>query len=301
MKKKILILGGTGYIGSALFLYLKKKNYIVDTVDIEWFGNIVNPKNIRKDFASLEKKLLDQYDIVILLAAHSSVAMCEDNMLPSFKNNIQNFVFLLEKLTHQKLIYASSSGVYGSAGVRLMSEKEDRYVPTNYYDLTKKTIDYYALLSGVECYGLRFGTVNGWSPNLRTDLMINKMIEAAKKTKKIHIFNSHVSRAILGITDLCRVMGTIIEADDKRGIYNIGSFNKTVKEIASDVAEMLQGITIINMGEKNINKVYNFAIDTTKFEQTFGFTFHDSVRTLVESFIKEKKGIKGVREKKVFY
>ena len=50
--KKILVTGGCGYIGSAIYNNLKDK-YIVDTVDLEWFGNYTNPNNIKKDFDEL--------------------------------------------------------------------------------------------------------------------------------------------------------------------------------------------------------------------------------------------------------
>ena len=46
---RILIIGGCGYIGSQLFVYLKNKGYKVDTVDLEWYGNYVNPKNFKTD------------------------------------------------------------------------------------------------------------------------------------------------------------------------------------------------------------------------------------------------------------
>ena len=190
--EKVLIIGGCGYIGSRLFQYLSEKKYSVDTVDTEWFGNFVNPKNIKCNYNTLSKKFLNSYGVIILLAGHSSVQMCKDNMFASFKNNVNNFINLLSKLSDQLFIYASSSSVYGNT--KNISAKEDyeRYIPTNYYDLTKKTIDYYAHLSKISYYGLRLGTVNGFSPNLRVDLMINKMYEAARNTGKIKIIKHNI-------------------------------------------------------------------------------------------------------------
>src|SRR5581483_9292443 len=104
---KIVILGGCGYIGSRLFTYLTEKNYSVDTVDLEWFGNYVNPKNIIANFDDLPKKFYDKYDVVILLAGHSTVGMCQNDALGSLENNIASFVNLTQKLQKQKFIYAS--------------------------------------------------------------------------------------------------------------------------------------------------------------------------------------------------
>jgi UDP-glucose 4-epimerase len=289
--QKILIIGGCGYIGSKLFIHLTKQKYFVDTVDITWFGNNVNPNNIILDYKSLTKAFLKKYDVIILFAGHSSVAMCENAMIASFENNIHKFLTLLEKIDTQKFIYASSSGIYGSTGKRLMEEDEDRYIPTNYYDLTKKTIDYYAQLSHIQYYGLRFGTVNGGSPNLRTDLMINKMYLTSQKTGKIIITNKKVLRPILGIQDLCRAVVSIIEKEGTRGIYNIASFNSSVGEIATAVAQELKGIEIVDNGEKDLQKVYDFAISTEKFEKTFDFLFTDTVKSIIMSLQEKKKKV----------
>ena len=60
--KKILLIGGCGYIGSALYLHLKKMNYDVHTVDLEYFGNFngnQNLSNFKTDYDLLSKKYLD--------------------------------------------------------------------------------------------------------------------------------------------------------------------------------------------------------------------------------------------------
>ena len=87
--KNILILGGCGYIGSALFGYLGQSNR-VDTVDLEYFGNYVNQLNIRGDFGNLDSSFLDHYEVVILVAANSSVRLCE-NIYEAFDNNVNNY------------------------------------------------------------------------------------------------------------------------------------------------------------------------------------------------------------------
>ncbi|MDO8270205.1 MAG: SDR family oxidoreductase [Candidatus Levybacteria bacterium] len=290
---KILIIGGCGYIGSALFLYLKNLGYTVDTVDLEWYGNYSNPQNIKKDYIKLKKDFLNQYNVVILLAGYSSVAMCA-NMKKAFKNNVFNFINLLNNLKDQKFIYASSSTVYGSLNVMYATEEYDRYLPTNYYDLSKKEIDYYTQLSDVNYFGLRLGTVNGYSPNLRTDLMINKMYSVIKKEKKLKIFNPTLKRPILGIGDACRAFEYIIKKDRKKGIYNIASFNASVEEIGVDVAKAMNVKMEIVKGALPL---YDFTISSDKFIEEFGFKFNDTTRTIVESLRNNKLKGASTREK----
>lgn len=278
--KRVLIIGGCGYIGSSLFLYLKKRKYFVDTIDIEWYGNYVNPANLKIDYETLDKKFLKKYDVIILLAAHSSVSMCLDNNLESFDNNVTKFVHLLRKIDKQVFIYASSSSIYGNTTYNLTAEDYNNYLPNNSYDLAKKTIDHYAYLSSTRFYGLRLGTVCGGSPNLRIDLMINKMYHSAKKYNKITIFNEQTYRPILGMRDLCRAIEVILEKKAPIGFYNLASFNSSVGEISQELKRSLGRVEI----EKKYRKVmYNFSISTKKFEKEFGFKFKDTVGSIARS------------------
>ncbi len=279
--KQVLIIGGCGYIGSSLYLYLTSKNYHITTVDLELFGNEINPKNIKKNYSDLSKDFFKKFDIIILLAGHSSVQMCLNNRKDSFENNVQNFIDLLEKIDDQKFIYASSSSVYGNSKSKVVDETYDRYTPSNYYDLTKKVIDYYAQLSGSNYFGLRFGTVNGYSPNFRSDLMINKMFLHAKEKKNITLYNANVHRPLLGIYDLCRAVEAIIKQDKTPGLYNLASFNKTIKEIGQTVGKYLH--TPVSITSDKDHNAYDFSIDTRKFQQEFNFVFNETVETIVKS------------------
>jgi len=296
--KKILIIGGCGYIGSALFAYLNKK-YDVESVDLELFGN-PNIKNFKINFKDLNKEYLSQFTDIVLLAGHSSVKMCEENMLGSFKNNVEYFIELLLKINqNQKFIYASSSSVYGNVNRNIVTEECEEYIAGSFYDLSKAEIDNYTkIFNNINYYGLRFGTVNGISPNLRKDIMINAMVNGAINNKEIRVFNPMVRRPILYIKDLCRAIETIILNDKNlKGIYNLASFNSTVDIIGRKVAEIFDDVklTIIDgkpIKEENINKkldskVYDFAISSDKFISNFDFEFEGTIQ-LITNELKNK-------------
>jgi len=180
---KVLIIGGNGYIGTKLYQYLISyqggTGYLVDVIDTCWFGQSIE-ETIVKDYKTMSKEFYSEYETIILLAGHSSVKMSEAGSNSCFNNNVKNFIRLLEKLTdRQKFIYASSSSVYGSVGGRTVNEKYYGFEPYNQYDISKHTSDLYAVKSELQYYGLRFGTVNGYSPVLRTDVMINAMVNSA--------------------------------------------------------------------------------------------------------------------------
>jgi len=282
---KVLIIGGNGYIGTRLYEYLSideenmQSDKDVDIIDTCWFVGLDKPieDTIIEDYRNMSKEFYSEYDTIILLAGHSSVKMSEAKSNSCFKNNVQNFIDLLDKLTTQKFIYASSSSVYGSVGGRTVNEKYYGFEPYNQYDISKHTSDLYAVKSDLEYYGLRFGTVNGYSPVLRTDVMINAMVNSALQNGEIKLFIKDTMRPILGLNDLCGAVETIIDcSEDKRGLYNLASFNKTAEQIAYEVGSVMNvpvieyesdPSNIINV--KNQTKSYNFSISTLKFRKTF--------------------------------
>tara|TARA_Y100000004_G_C8893656_1_gene403157 strand:+ start:105 stop:1031 length:927 start_codon:yes stop_codon:yes gene_type:complete len=288
---KVLIIGGNGYIGANLYPYLSSDKD-VDIIDTCWFGKEFND-TIVEDYKTMSKEFYSEYDTIILLAGHSSVKMSETESNSCFKNNVQNFIELLDKLTTQKFIYASSSSVYGSVGGRTVNEKYYGFEPYNQYDISKHTADLYAIKSDLEYYGLRFGTVNGYSPVLRTDVMINAMVNSALKDGKIKLFIKDTMRPILGLNDLCGAVKTIIDNDtDERGLYNLASFNKTAEQIAYEVGSFMN-IPVIEYESdpnnitnvKNQTKSYNFSISTLKFRKTFKFKFKETVESITKSLI----------------
>lgn len=284
--KNILIIGGNGYVGSRLRQVLAQ-DYTVDSVDCCWYNYDLTSRRI--DYHKLASEDLSKYATVVLLAGHGSVASCNGAIQGPWLNNVTNFTNLLSKLSwnNTPLIYASSASVYGNSQPgQLFTETNRQFIPVNNYDITKYTLDLEAQLAitrGQTVMGLRFGTVNGWSPNLRVDVMINAMYDAARSQGKITVFNKHINRALLGIEDLCRGIIHCIE-QPTAGIYNMASFNTSVEYIATTVAEEL-GVSLVDKG--TTANAYDFGLDTSLFQETFGFTFTETPSTIVNS-LKEK-------------
>jgi len=280
--KKVLILGGNGYIGTRLREVLRERHF-VKTNDICWFNH--DETSDRRDYHKLTKKELAEVEVVIVLAGHSSVPSCLGPLYSPWLNNVTNFTDLLGKLDDQLVIYASSASVYGnSAPGQQHKETNKIFVPVNNYDVTKYALDQQAIianLTGKRVIGLRFGTVNGYSANLRVDVMINSMYHSVQNDQGIQVSNSHISRAMLGIEDLCRAVERCIE-QPVPGIYNLSSFNATVVEIANAVSRKL-GAEIVDKG--NTANAYDFALDTELFEQTFDFKFKETPDTILNGLI----------------
>lgn len=284
--KNVLIIGGNGYVGSRLRQVLAQ-DYTVESVDCCWYN--YDETSNRTDYHKLTQEYLEQFDAVVLLAGHGSVASCNGDIQSPWLNNVTNFTDLAAKLSWKNipLIYASSASVYGnSLPGQLFVESNKRFIPVNNYDITKYTLDLEAQIAinqGQTIMGLRFGTVNGWAPNLRADVMINAMYHSAQSQGKITVTNKHINRALLGIEDLCRGVAHCIERP-QAGIYNMASFNTSVENIANAVATQLN-VPLVDKG--TTANAYDFGLDTTLFQQTFGFTFTETPVTIVDSLIKK--------------
>jgi hypothetical protein len=130
-------------------------------------------------------------------------------------------------------------------------------------------------------YGLRFGTVNGFSRNFRSELMLNSMSMSAIENDVIRMSNSHIHRAILGLSDLLESIDAILQKGTSKnsGVYNINSFNSTVSNLAEEVAAITD-VKIIDEGK--VGNPYDFMISNKKFSNTFDFKFKSTVQSIVQ-------------------
>lgn len=292
-KEKLLIIGGLGYIGSFLADNLP---YDIEIVDLNLFNYQSKHKTHIIDYKVLPPSFFKKFNHVILLAGHSSVRMCEGTPSGVFYNNVTNFVNLLDKLLpSQTFIYASSASVYGNSEKHMVDEKEPLSAPYNMYDLTKQIIDTYVKTNKKQSkiFGLRFGTVNGYSPHLRNDVMLNSMVYNAKHKNEILLYNQDTKRAILGINDLKNAIQVLIQSKTTESkIYNLASFTKTAGEMAQITGDLLnvhvkhvvpEQQNAVNINEKLVSSKYNFGLNCSSFMNDFNFTFKDTIDTIVSN------------------
>lgn len=337
--KRILIIGGCGYLGSAIYRQLDNnknsvvegvprlgriydthelihRTYYIDTVDLEWYSNVVNPFNIKEDYRNLSKEFVRGYDIVILLAAFSSPAMAvaSDALTDGAteRENYKNFKNLVEKLRPgQKFIYASTASLYNGI-IEISTEDMPLQAPINVYDETKQACDDLMVnYPDIEYYSLRLGTVSGPSTHTRIDTSINSMTIAALDKHLVTVYNGDVRRAFVDINDLVRAIQAIVDStENKRGVYNIASFNHTMNEIAIQVAcaahvplEVTNQDVVENRLGRALPKTYDFAIDNKKFRDAFGFQYQGTVESIVNDIAREIDNIeqKTVRREGIKY
>lgn len=292
---KILIAGGAGYVGSALIPKLLDRGYKVDVVDLFWFGNHL-PRQVgilNKDIFQLSEEDLEPYDQVVFLAGLSNDPMAEYSPSKNFVFNAaapSYLAYMAKKASVKRYIYASSCSVYGYTENELYDET--RPVSSSYpYGISKLQGEQAALQLSDENFSviaLRKGTISGYSPRMRFDLIINTMFKSAMKDRAVTINNPSIWRPILSIQDAVTAYVRAIEANYKiSGVFNAASGNYTVGEVGDLVKAAIEerlGIPI-RLIIKHIEDFRNYKVSIEKAKNVLSFHPSDDLKSIVNSLI----------------
>jgi nucleoside-diphosphate-sugar epimerase len=292
---KLLIAGGAGYLGSVLIPRLLDRGYKVDVVDLFWFGNHL-PRQvgiINKDIFQLTVEDLKAYEQVIFLAGLSNDPMAEYSPSKNFIFNAAAPAYLSYTAKNAKVkryIYASSCSVYGYTENELYDEQ--RPVGSSYpYGISKLQGEQAAMqmvAAEFSVISLRKGTISGYSPRMRFDLIINTMFKTAMKDKVITVNNPSIWRPILSIDDAATAYVRAIEANyNISGIFNIASGNYTVGEIGDLVKSALDDRLGVRPALKieHIHDFRNYKVSTEKASNVLSFHPSDDVKAIVGTLI----------------
>jgi len=242
--KKILIIGGAGYVGTLLSNYLVKKNYKVKCLDTFWFKTKLN-KKIKKIKTDIRERKFDSFkniDVVINLAYLSNDPLCEINARDTWEiGPLSNYYILEACLKHKvkKYIFASSGSIYGLKKEKKVTEKLGLDPITDYNK--SKMICEKVILSykdRIKTVILRPATVCGFSKRLRLDVVLNIFSYQAFFKKKITVFGGSQVRPLLHIKDMIYVYEHFLKKNIS-GIFNVGFENVKISNIAKEVQKII--------------------------------------------------------------
>ena len=308
--QKILIAGGAGYLGSRLVPHLLERGHAVDVIDLLWFGNHL-PKSVRivqKDIFTCTQDDVSGYDQVIFLAGLSNDPMADWDPAQNFISNAASpsyLSYLSHKSGVKRFIYAASCSVYGFTQNKLFDESSPAY--SQYpYGISKLQGERGVLQQMTDDYSviaLRQGTISGYSPRMRFDLIINTMYKAALLNGRITINNPVIWRPILDIRDAVEGFTRAVEADSAvSGVFNLASNNYTVGEVGHTLATHLSNklgkkISVI---EKNIADVRNYQVSTQKAQRVLNYQPKYSLTDTVDS-VHQHRNSYGNFDKESYY
>jgi nucleoside-diphosphate-sugar epimerase len=292
---KILVAGGAGYVGSTLIPKLLDRGYKVDVVDLFWFGNHL-PRQVgilNKDIFQLTQEDLEPYDQVVFLAGLSNDPMAEFSPSKNFVYNAaapSYLAYTAKKAKVKRYVYASSCSVYGYTENELYDET--RTVGSSYpYGISKLQGEQAALQlvdDNFSVIALRKGTISGYSPRMRFDLIINTMFKNAMKDRTITINNPSIWRPILSIQDAATAYIRAIEANHKiSGVFNVASGNFTVGEVGDLVKSAMEerlGFSI-QLAIKHIQDFRNYKVSVEKAKNMLSFHPTHDLKSIVSDLI----------------
>lgn len=289
---KVLLIGGSGYVGSYLYPALANRGIVVDVCDRGSRGSIpLVPVLFSCDAIDLSSEVIGSYDHILWFAGTSNV---KDSLADPARTMQDNVVTLTKLATAKRpnahLTYASTASVYSSAGTgtQIESSEYDQVVSgTNAYDLSKYMFDLAALSLFENTTALRMGTVCGYAPQLRPELIFNAMCLSLVNRGVIKVFNGSARRTILFLDHLENVVFSLIHNESLRNekIINVGSLNCTV----AGLAEQLSYLTGCEITREPDSLTYSFQMKHEILTR-FGLNFRGTLDQQVFQFINDVKG-----------
>jgi len=288
---RILLTGGSGYLGSILTRKLLANGHNVRILDNFLFGkeslkDIQNNKKLElvtgdiRDL-SIVGKSLKNIDSVIHLASIVGTQSAELDPKASIEVNFmatRNIAELCKIYKIKQFIFASTCSVYGAQPDQLIAENSE-VNPLDSYGLSKFQSERAILQAYDYPTILRLGTLFGASHRMRFDLAINLFIAQAMNKEKITVFGGDQWRPFLHVDDAAEAFSFAVE-NKMEGIYNVIWKNLTINQMAKDVKKLIP--SQINLSKDIVDK-RDYRVTGKKLEH-FGYKAKKDIAFAAKEF-----------------
>ena len=252
MSKAILIIGGTGFIGSYLVDFYLKKKFKVFSISLKK-KKIKKKKNLKHFFFDISDKnkcsiFFKKYNFtyIINLAGyvdHSSFFCKNNKNIEYHLNGTLNTVFYINKKKLKKYLYIGSSDEYGLN--KSPQDEKFREMPNSTYSFSKVASTHFLqMISRSEDFPtviLRIFLAYG--PNQKKNRLIPQVIQGCLKNTRFKTSSGEQIRNFCYIDDVVRAIHMLLVSKYKSGeIYNVGSLNSyKIKTIINTIKSILKG------------------------------------------------------------
>ena len=297
MKKRAIVTGGAGFIGSNLVEKLLHDNWQVTVIDNfdSFYDKSIKLRNIDsfahhpdvtfldldiRDLDGLKSRLTENYDVLIHLAAKAGVRpSIEDPMLYQSVNvmGTQNLLEICKSLNIKQFVFASSSSVYGVNANVPWSESDFVLKPISPYASTKISGELlghvYSELYGIRFIALRLFTVYG--PRQRPDLAIHKFARKILENEPIPVFGDGSTRRDYTFVEdiVSGIMAAAVYNKTNYEIINLGN-NRTVSlsQMIETIEKVFEKKAIINRLPMQPGDVPETYANVTKAQDLLGYS-----------------------------
>ena len=311
--RRVLIIGGAGYVGSVMVRYLLKRSYQVLVLDNLMFGydslkeldNHPAYRFYKGDARNIQDLLtaMDDVDTVVHLAAIVGDPACELDHRATIEVNYEASKILVDACMHKKvsrLLFASSCSVYGAGKNGELLTEQSLLNPVSLYAETRLRSEE-AILNRAEpplaVTMLRLATVFGFSYRPRFDLVVNILTARALEDSEISIFGGSQWRPNVHVLDVVRAFVATMEAPKEkidRQVFNVGSEKENYR--ITQLGEMVKAAlpeTRVKAIEAEFDK-RDYRVAFGKIESALDwrakFGVPDGIREIIEAHRRKKYG-----------
>ncbi len=305
----ILVLGGAGYVGSVLIRELLERGYAVKVFDRLYYGDqgirevLERIKLVVGDVRNMDASVLDGADAVINLSGLSNDPTAEYNPKANYEMKTlatESLAKLCKKRGIRRFIFASSCSIYdvgiGNEEKDVLLDEESPVNPKAAYSSSKYQAERILLSMADNDFApviLRKGTIYGFSPRMRYDLVANTFLKDALSRGFLTIhYGGEMWRPLVDVRDAARAYITCLETDEDRikgQIFNVVHGNFRISELALRVLEALKGVDVHAelRPDYRYHGVRSYRVSGKKIERVLDFkpavSVEEAVTDMVES------------------
>ena len=306
---KVLVTGGTGFIGSNFIRYLLRNRSDVRIINLDKLTYASNPQSL-SDVASdprysfvqgdiavrgdVEPLFKSGLDAVINFAAETHVDRSIEDASPFVRTNIEGTRTLLEVARHApvgRFVHISTDEVYGSAPHGQSFTEEAHLDPRSPYAASKAAADHfvsaYANTYGIPAVLLR--CTNNYGPYQYPEKLIPLMIANAREGKSLPVYGDGMQeRDWLYVEDYCRAIALALQKANAGTIYNVsaGAPQPNLKIVRTILAYLKKPESLISYVDDRPGHDRRYALDSSKIRSELGWeprtNFEEGIRRTID-------------------
>lgn len=309
---KVLVTGGAGYLGTLLCEALVQRGHTPVVIDRMFWPpdslDAIGVKWITGDVRQWRDEWLDGVDAVAHLAGLSNDPTAEYNPDANWQMNVvatQSLIEACKRRGVRRFTFASSASIYDTDSSSseldhspVMCDEQTEVRPRGAYSISKREAEKHLIAAAGDDFAptiLRQGTVYGYSPRMRFDLVVNTFIKDAVINKRLFLHGGGwMWRPLVDATDIARAHIMCLEAplDIVGGqIFNVMEENYQIRQLAMLVAGslmLLPNPITVDLVETPLPKlVRNYRMSNAKLSRALGFTPSITVLQSIENMLKK--------------